>query len=752
MSVSPQPHPHHPPLSRSPPDISINNAPVPSLSHATNPTADSPAQLASLLSDALHQVETLKRDLSVQKRRAEKAERLLSNYQKISPATDPSSPENPASASTFDEGAARLLILECEARVERAELERTDLEARIARIQAQWAEDERILFDAESKLAEVRNTFSQIITHRGGQLVVVNGQGPHAAVQLANMRVPEGGRPSHHTLSVRTTGTSSRSGIPLSAQPSGSVAQSSSRVRPRAGSLDGSYSTLTGPGGPPPAKRARSDRNSDRDLQVPPGITYAQSNGQPDPVVTNPIGSPYGQHVNYRPRSRTEDGVQIRYTDATGQISHRSHRGRREHGAGSRSKSRSRSRASSASLDEMLLEATTGDEGNLIVAQQRLAMQGAQHLSPHVHGARTRHRSPSGGEEYLVARSRVPQGPGVPGNLPGNQIQTYQTHIFAPPVTGAPVKKAPTAGIITGTSSIGQGGYPPTNPQGQRICRQCGHAGRYKDGKCVEKWGPGPEGPGTVCDRCRKKMKRVERRGTLESQQLANAHNGPAAVHPSAAALQHPPLNGRGQHINIAQVHRTDTLPAQHMSSTSSRTITSQPTHILAGSSYREDRPPASPHTSGPGVPPGRVSQNRSPVTPPEIATLPSTSTNDTTDAEPMIAAVPRLKSPRVLTPQPLTIAPELIADVLRPSSVTNGQGVKAVLGGEGDAATPKNKPVIADADGDADADADAEADVDAEADIDADADADADAELLEAVDAAEANNASSDGSLKKED
>ena len=45
------------------------------------------------------------------------------------------------------------------------------------------------------------------------------------------------------------------------------------------------------------------------------------------------------------------------------------------------------------------------------------------------------------------------------------------------------------------------GGYPPTNAAGQRICRQCGMAGRYKDNKCVEKWGPGPEGPGTVCDR-----------------------------------------------------------------------------------------------------------------------------------------------------------------------------------------------------------------------------------------------------------
>lgn len=43
--------------------------------------------------------------------------------------------------------------------------------------------------------------------------------------------------------------------------------------------------------------------------------------------------------------------------------------------------------------------------------------------------------------------------------------------------------------------------YASTNAQGQRICRQCGMVGRYKDGKCVEKWGPGPMGPGTVCDR-----------------------------------------------------------------------------------------------------------------------------------------------------------------------------------------------------------------------------------------------------------
>ncbi|GJJ07891.1 hypothetical protein Clacol_002097 [Clathrus columnatus] len=45
------------------------------------------------------------------------------------------------------------------------------------------------------------------------------------------------------------------------------------------------------------------------------------------------------------------------------------------------------------------------------------------------------------------------------------------------------------------------GGFPITTEQGLRGCRQCGKPGRYKDGKCTEKWGPGPHGPGTTCDR-----------------------------------------------------------------------------------------------------------------------------------------------------------------------------------------------------------------------------------------------------------
>ena len=60
----------------------------------------------------------------------------------------------------------------------------------------------------------------------------------------------------------------------------------------------------------------------------------------------------------------------------------------------------------------------------------------------------------------------------------------------------------PNGTVVLGPPPVASSGsFPAQNAQGQRICRQCGLPGRYKDGKCVEKWGPGPEGPGTVCDR-----------------------------------------------------------------------------------------------------------------------------------------------------------------------------------------------------------------------------------------------------------
>ncbi|KAG5223716.1 L30e protein [Salix suchowensis] len=120
--------------------------------------------------------------------------------------------------------------------------------------------------------------------------------------------------------------------------------------------------------------------------------------------------------------------------------------------------------------------------------------------------------------------------------------------------------------------------FPPTNAQGQRICRQCGLPGRYKEGKCVEKWGPGPQGPGTVCDRCRKKMKRVERRGTLEGQQLAaQTANAVAAAHNAAFQQQIPSVR------TIQAPARADTMPMQQYKDDSSANLRSAITNSHRG-------------------------------------------------------------------------------------------------------------------------------------------------------------------------
>ena len=125
-------------------------------------------------------------------------------------------------------------------------------------------------------------------------------------------------------------------------------------------------------------------------------------------------------------------------------------------------------------------------------------------------------------DDMIIKASTGDEGVGVPPAV-------YMTHVFAPIVTGAPTKKKKFSNsqgwllfyhlslpspltpslsdTCTGVSpSTLLGALPavpfaPTNGAGQRICRQCGIVGRYKDGKCAEKWGPGPMGPGTVCDR-----------------------------------------------------------------------------------------------------------------------------------------------------------------------------------------------------------------------------------------------------------
>ncbi|KAH8105463.1 hypothetical protein BXZ70DRAFT_527703 [Cristinia sonorae] len=656
------------------------------------------------------------------------------------------------------------------------------------------------------------------------------------------------------------------------------------RVRPRAGSLDGAaypqHQTLSGPGAPPPAKKIRTEHADSRRNRRPRSPSPSNASGQyPNGQIDNspllqplPPGAQPQHHQASSGRSRARDADrdgQVRYLEA-----HNSRGRNADPQSRGRQRSRSRSRASSASLDEMLLEATTGDDPDRRDGEdvEMVSTTG----SPHGHSSR-RHRSASIERDYeqavqysqgsrsrglsssvslghqslhpsaSIASGRVtvtPQGvmtttgPGVPGSGPlpqPGQVQTYQTHIFAPPVTGAPVKKTKQSntpsngslnvhvpaivavgrnGIIIGANPQG-GGFPPVNAQGQRICRQCGLPGRYKDGKCVEKWGPGPEGPGTVCDRCRKKMKRVERRGTLESQQLAPAathpvishHHPTAALHASSVHRANSMSNGRSPSMSQTSertLQRSDTVlvdqgPPIASSSRGYASASASNSHLISPytrTTDRErerDRERARPHSPPPsnGAAYGRPHSHRTPPTPPHIATLPGSSTNDVEDD--LLDAAENLPHPRGATHSRGSRAQSREREREPRMSSSNGGGgrhshrpspslttpsppIPSMPSGDIDRERDRERGAMrappvpmpqqpshpqsslsssgGEADVDADADADADADMDAEAELDGDAEAegvnvrtggDADADLLEAVDAAEANNATGD-------
>lgn len=252
-------------------------------------------------------------------------------------------------------------------------------------------------------------------------------------------------------------------------------------------------------------------------------------------------------------------------------------------------------------------------------------------------------------------------------------------------------------------------------------------------------------------------MKRVERRGTLDNQ-LSN----PNMASTAGSQFSHSGFQNRGSQHAIASersVQRTDTLPANHHHSASSRSGSQfgpAGTHLISPpASFQHDRYRDEVHQqprplSSSNSTHERNSRNqRTPPSPPAaIATLPGTGED----------------SPEVKNGSSRHSDRHSSVD-RRPSSTnghrngslapaTESKGApprRSPLGSEPSAAaTPKKiatSPMEIDADADADPDADADADADAEADVD-----DADLELLEAVDAAEANSSSTEARPKTED
>ncbi|KIM23318.1 hypothetical protein M408DRAFT_332408, partial [Serendipita vermifera MAFF 305830] len=134
--------------------------------------------------------------------------------------------------------------------------------------------------------------------------------------------------------------------------------------------------------------------------------------------------------------------------------------------------------------------------------------------------------------QFLPPQSGPPQPKKIYHSKVTGQVIGSQHSSMMNPSPSAPVESSQPSRAVQPTSSFTIDGLP------KRTCKQCGQPGRYKDNKCVEKWGPGPQGPGTVCDRCRKKMKRVEKRATQDSAAMNAAlshHQYPIAPAPSGS-------------------------------------------------------------------------------------------------------------------------------------------------------------------------------------------------------------------------
>ncbi|KAK2465841.1 hypothetical protein APHAL10511_001482 [Amanita phalloides] len=535
------------------------------------PHSHSAAQLATLLADALKDADALRRELAVTKKRADDIEH---RFAALSSLAD----------SKLPQADSARIIQEFDQRAIDAEAARDESESRRRLVLDNWLQLDRFLQTIEVRAADARASFAKIIAEGAGSLILATLPLPGGVPvpysypasgtmppppNHARTPYPSAGRPSSH--GHRSTHSQSFPPMPLPPHPT----PNGGTRRQREESLDRAGYVDALPGQPPPKKlKGFGDDRRGRDERT----TYSESNlaylhQRHQPLPPQAIDA---RERIYQERERRQPQARM-IVPPTGESDHPNHRGRSR----SRSRSSSHSSRSSLSVDEMLLEAANGNgtpasagdtssqrshrrrrhredatnqryppsnEPTLHTIQQQQQQQ--QQQPPQPQGQQQPHPpqrpqgdSPPPQQLIHTYRPRAPHASASVPLVPENQIgampagchvQPIQTHVFAPVVTGAPQKKnkfsasgASVGNLASGTGSSDappptpQHVYPPANQQGQRICRQCGMPGRYKEGKCVEKWGPGPMGPGTVCDRCRKKMKRVERRGNLESQQLS---------------------------------------------------------------------------------------------------------------------------------------------------------------------------------------------------------------------------------------
>lgn len=260
MSVSPQPSATIvSPMNtlRSPPNSAITNTDA----SPTTVGGQSNARLAELLSTCYRDIDALRAELRNARRRAEAAENILNALGSGSGSLNSQQQQQP-----LPEAAIRTLR-DYEQRVQQAEVARDEAEARRRVLSENWEEMNRFLNLVEARAADARAGFARIVTEGGGQLVLpdipIPGQHHHHQLNHPNQGLTIMPPPSN----TRHRGHSySRSAINQPTQPWPTLQPSphgQSRVRPRSGSMDGSY--MAGAPGQPPAKRSRNERERDRE-------------------------------------------------------------------------------------------------------------------------------------------------------------------------------------------------------------------------------------------------------------------------------------------------------------------------------------------------------------------------------------------------------------------------------------------------------------------------------------------------------
>ncbi|KAG9053584.1 hypothetical protein FS842_007774 [Serendipita sp. 407] len=312
-----------------------------------------------------------------------------------------------------------------------------------------------------------------------------------------------------------------------------------------------------------------------------------------------------------------------------------------------RSLRRPDSRSGTQDVDEMLAEATgdvsegRGEDLSRLSSKARYRAS-ASTVMPNPGGTISSFALPAGHRTDSFSRS--PEAPGHRASNSGSfstsslvspSAGNGPVHMqFLPPQSGPPMPKkiyhTKNTGQVIGAQNLATGmptgtidptyvapkpGAPPNSLTidglPKRTCKQCGQPGRYRDNKCVEKWGPGPQGPGTVCDRCRKKMKRVEKRATQDSNAMAAAtlqHQYPIAPAPNpSGSFSHSQSSQRleeSQDYGYSQVADGHSQPSLSRSGSHNHISRQSSTQLVRRDSTLPYPPPVSEETRGAMPPP----------------------------------------------------------------------------------------------------------------------------------------------------